>query len=299
MTDPRNVQRRVLINQGKCDRCTSRPTPACTEACPYGAIYPDANSNYVWADCVLYSGGEECHKCTAACPRQAIEIKKVPPPKVRQHTIMHFQTAGIQNTDLVVDVITQRVAEGDIEAVVVASCSGSSALLVAKALKDCSVRIINVSMPKEVAARLGLHPMTDEMDQRLSYLGVIRREEHCSDVDSYMNGYVNFPDNWPFYDWQTQRQLNVKHVEKVLNETLIDVGGMGLKTAVECMFAACRSGDIGVGQRVIAAAGTGIGLDTAAVIRATTPEKCFGRKPTERLEIREILAMPIRKHRWG
>ena len=91
-----------------------------------------------------------------------------------------------------------------------------------------------------------------------------------------MNGYVNFADDSPFYDWQTKRELKVKHVEKVLNETLIDIGGMGLKTAVECMLSACRSGDIGIGQRVIATAGTGWGLDTAAVIRATTPAKCFG-----------------------
>ncbi len=299
MTDSSNLKHRVLINQSKCDQCASRPAPACAEACHYGAIYPDANSNYVWADCVLYSSGEECRKCANACPRQAIEIKKVPTAKARQRKVTYFETPGIQNTDLVVDAITQRVADGDIEAVVVASCSSSSALLLAKVLKDWSVRIINVSMPKEAATRLGLHPMTDEMDQRLSDLGVIHREEHCPDVDRYVNGYVNFPDDSPFYDWQTRRELKVKHVEKVLNETLIGVGGMGLKTAVECMLSACRSGDIAVGQKVISTAGTGIGLDTAAVIRATTPEKCFGKKLTERLEIREILAMPIRKHRWG
>ena len=216
-----------------------------------------------------------------------------------QCKITYFNTPGIQNTALVVDVITQRVAEGDIEAVVVASCSGSSALLLAKALESHSAKIVNISIPKEPAAKLGLRPIKDEMIRRLSDLGVVCREEHCSDVDRYMNGYVHFADDSPFYDWQTQRELKVKHVEKVLNETLIDVGGMGLKTAVECMLSACRSGDIEIGQRVIATAGTGWGLDTAAVIRATTPEKCFGRKASERLEIREIIAMPIRKHRWG
>lgn len=28
-------------------------------------------------------------------------------------------------------------------------------------------------------------------------------------------------------------------------------------------------------------------------------EKCFGKNPSERLEIGEILAMPIKKQRWG
>ena len=110
MTDPRTLKRRVLINQGKCDRCTSRVTPACTEACPYEAVYPDANSSYVWTDCVLYSKGEDCRKCVDACPKKAIEVKEVPTAKVRQHTTMYFETAGIQNTDLVVDTIVQRVS---------------------------------------------------------------------------------------------------------------------------------------------------------------------------------------------
>ncbi len=299
MSDLRDLKCRVLINQGKCDQCTSMSAPACTEACPYGAVYPDANSNYVWADCVLYSTGEECRKCADACPQKAIEIKKVPAAKASQHKITYFENPGMQNTEDVVDAIVQRVAEGDIEAVVVGSCSGSSALSIARALKGCSVKIVNISIPKEAATRLGLHPMKDEMAQRLSGLGVLCREEYCSDVERYVSGYVHFPEDSPFYDWQTRREHRVKHVEKVLNEVLIDVGGMGLKTAIECMFSACRSGDIAVGQKVIGMGGTGIGLDTAVVIRATTPEKCFGKTPSERLEIREILAMPIRKHRWG
>jgi hypothetical protein len=88
-------------------------------------------------------------------------------------------------------------------------------------------------------------------------------------------------------------------VEKILNATLIGIGGMGLKTAVECMFSACLYGDIEVGDSIISAAGSGWGLDTAVAMRATTPERCFGKKPSERLEVSEILAMPTKKQRWG
>jgi len=41
--------------------------------------------------------------------------------------------------------------------------------------------------------------------------------------------------------------------------------------------------------------GSGWGLDTAAVIRATTQGKRFGRKTSGRLKMFGLLAMPIRK----
>lgn len=289
------AQFRLMINQNKCDGCASRTGPICTEVCPHDAIYPDVNSNYIWADCDLLYGGESCRQCIDACPQDAIEIKKVPRPKIIERTITYFETAGFQNTKHVIDVITARVSEGDIKVVVVASCSGSSALLLAKALQSRPLKIVNVSAPREALDKIGWQPLRKEMAERLGELGVICREKYCVDAKKL----ASFPAESVFYEWRSGKGYKVEHLENVLYETLIDVGGMGLKTAVECVLSACVYGDVTVGENVIGTAGSGWGLDTAAIIRATTPEKCFGREPSGRLEIKEILAMPIEKQRWG
>lgn len=288
------VNYRLKINQDKCDRCGSTDVPVCTQACPYDAIYPDSNSNYIWADCELSRRPDSCRKCVDACPNKAIEIHKIPEAKIIEGNITYFEEPGIQNTTHVINLIANRLTEGDIKAVVVASCSGSSALLAAKTLQG-SVKIINISLPQEGQKRFGLQPIRQKMAERLSELGVICREQFFLDPAEWAAGNPNFGNESLFYDWQLDKEYEVKHIEKILNATLIGIGGMGLKTAVECMFSACLHGDIKVGDSVISAAGSGWGLDTAVVMRATTPEKCFGRKVSERLEISEILAVPRAK----
>lgn len=244
---------RLLIKQDKCDRCSSRDVPLCTEVCPHGAIYPDVNSNYIWVECDLSYNREFCHKCIDACPQQAIEIQKVPSAKVKQRTVLYFETPGIQNTKRVVDVIADRVADGDIKSVVAASCSGSSSLLLAKVLQAYSVKIVNISPSKEAQEKIGWQPIQKQMAQMLKRLGVICREKHCLDVKKF----TSFPTEIPFYESTTGQQYKIEHLEKVFYETLIHVGGMGLKTAVECMFSACVYGDITAGENVISTAGSG------------------------------------------
>jgi len=267
---------RLKIKNGQCDRCSLREIPVCTDVCPYDAIYPDSNSNYIWADCELSRSADSCRRCVDACPNKAIAIQKIPAAKIDKKSVVYFETPGIQNTEHVVDAITDRLKEDDIEAVVVASCSGSSALLLAKATKSLSTKIVNISVPKEARERLGLQPISERIVKRLSDLGVICREQFFSDIEEWAKGTPNFGSDSQFYDWQLKKEYKAEHIEKILNATLIGIGGMGLKTAVECMFSACLHGDINIGDKIISTAGSGWGLDTAVVTKATTPEKCFG-----------------------
>ena len=290
----------LRIDQDKCDKCAAKKKPLCTEVCPYDAIYPDVNSNYIWADCDLSKGPELCRKCVESCPHQAIQIKAVPPAKIKEEEIAHFETPGIQNTPHVIEAIRKRLtSNSDIRTIVVASCSGSSALLLAEALKCLELEIINISAPEQALRQMGWQPLTEKMAKRLSELGITCREQCFSNIEDWASGNPNFGEKSVLYDPQLKKEYQVKYIEKILNATLIGIGGMGLKTAVECMFSACMYGDVKVNDTIISTAGTGLGLDTAVVMRATTPDKCFGKKPSERLDITEILALTIKKQRWG
>lgn len=294
----RQMNFRLAIRQDKCDGCSSRSIPICTEVCPYDAIYPDVNSNYVWVECNLITDCALCRKCADACPQQAIVVRRIPKLKVRNRSISYFETPGIQNTQAVVAAVTSRVAEGDIQHVVVASASGSSAWLLAQALKEHSVTVISISAPIGAHEKIGWQPLSGRMARRLGELGVICRPQHVLDAQSWLENEPGSFERSTFYDWRTHRHYKVDHLDSVLYDTLISVGGMGLKTAVECIFSACAYGDVQIGEEVIGTAGSAWGLDTAAVIRATTAEKCFSQRASERLEIREILVMPRKKQRW-
>ncbi len=60
---------------------------------------------------------------------------------------------------------------------------------------------------------------------------------------------------------------------------------------------ATNAGAIQAGQEVLAVAGTGNGLDTAIVVKTAYSIDIFSGDPSERPEVREILAMP-REKRW-
>jgi len=49
---------------------------------------------------------------------------------------------------------------------------------------------------------------------------------------------------------------------------------------------------------VIGVGGSGKGADTAIVLRATYPACLFDKDPAKKLEIKEIITMPISKKWW-
>ncbi|NVM23213.1 MAG: hypothetical protein HWN68_15685, partial [Desulfobacterales bacterium] len=62
-----------------------------------------------------------------------------------KRSMTYFEEPGPRNTEAVVAVVKERIAEGDIQSVVVASESGNTALALAEALKDTGVRVICVA----------------------------------------------------------------------------------------------------------------------------------------------------------
>jgi len=81
-------------------------------------------------------------------------------------------------------------------------------------------------------------------------------------------------------------------------ETLVMIGGYGLKTAVEVTLMATDYGAIPPFVEAMAVAGTlNKGADTAIVIKTTYSPHIFSSNSNKRMQVLEILAMP-RKKKW-
>ena len=74
--------------------------------------------------------------------------------------------------------------------------------------------------------------------------------------------------------------------------------GQGFKVAVEVALISVERGVVNPGEEVIAIDGTDKGADTAILVKATSFKDMIGPDPNKRLEIREIIALPMAKKWW-
>jgi hypothetical protein len=191
----------------------------------------------------------------------------------------YFDKAGGHNTDAVVQAVLERLAEGDIRTVVVASTTGYTALCFADALQDRDgVTLVSVAETPLVREWGYEYPcLKPEAKLKLMRRGVIVADKlpylfHSSVLDDSR--------------WEAPTPV------EILRETLYAFG-QGLKVAVEVSMLAAASGFVEPFQDVIAVGGTSRGADTAAVVRATFPNHAFSKDDTKRLKIREILCRPL------
>jgi hypothetical protein len=68
---------------------------------------------------------------------------------------------------------------------------------------------------------------------------------------------------------------------------LLRIFGQGIKVCVEIIMMACDGGSVGIGEKVIAVAGSGAGADAAVVATASPSTKLTG------LRIHEIICKPL------
>jgi len=200
--------------------------------------------------------------------------------------IIYFETPGSHNTDRVVDAVKERIKEGDIKHVVVASISGRTALKVAEELKDMAVSVVCVSGCPSWVVQSGVeYPFVKrETREKLEKLDVVIVDTMPSTlsgdtIDYGIARYGYIPASW------------------VIAETLEAVGGYGLKTAVEAVLMATDSAAVPASTNVIAMAGTDKGADTAIVAKSTFSPWVFSSNSARRLQVLEIIAMP-RQKKW-
>lgn len=174
--------------------------------------------------------------------------------------IIYFKEPGPKNTDDTIEAVVDRLKEGDINQLVVASDSGETALKLAKAVQGRQ-RIIVISMKR----------LDRKFKAELERLGVTILE---SQVPSF----------------RVESLVCAKRTYYTL--------GQGFKVAVEVVTMAAAKGVVVLYTDIIGIGGTDTGADTALVVKASKPEDVFGGEIKKRLEVREILAMPLQKTWW-
>ncbi len=203
-----------------------------------------------------------------------------------ERTVHFFEKPGAENTNDVISCLVDRVREGDIDSVVVASVSGRMATIVAEKVRKqgLKTKVVCVSGPKswKKYPQYQFPLITRKEQSRLESLQV----KVVNNIDEPFKPIL-------FRDWWEKKTLKVPHPESDLFwMALICVGGHGFRTAIEIVFMAVDAGVVQPGQNVVAVAGTGRGLDSAVVLRAGRFNEAVGRYPAKRLKIEEILAMP-------
>lgn len=204
--------------------------------------------------------------------------------KVRK--ILYFEKPGSHNTHSVIQVVKERIEEGDIKCVVVASISGQTALKFVEELKGLDVFVVCVS---GFPGWLNIHDLEypfvkGEIRERLEKLNVSIVDKTPSSlsgdtIDYSLARYGYIPASW------------------VMAETLEAVGGYGLKTAVEAILMATDCGVVPPSTNLVSIAGTDKGADTAIVAKSTFSAWTFSEDSNRRFQILEILAMP-RVKKW-
>jgi len=177
-----------------------------------------------------------------------------------RRSVIYFEEPGPQNTEGVIEAVARRIEEGGIDTVIVASTSGRTGVKFAEVLRG-KANVVAVSHER----------MDSQLKKRIIELGGVA-------IDG------------------THLPLHEKGMDYVRNAfyTL----GQGFKVAIEVILIAADKGVIELYKDVIGVGGTGEGSDTAIVARATRTEEMFSADRSKKLEVREILAMPLKKMWW-
>ncbi len=187
-------------------------------------------------------------------------------------SITYFEQNGAENTDEVLRLVHERLKEGDIKSVVVASTSGKTGLKFARHLgKETNLVIVST---RPGSKKPGVWEFDLDILKELENSGckVIRQTHAFSGLERSF----------------TQKFSGISHSE-VLAESLKSLFCPGMKVAIECSIMALDGGAIPL-DRTIAVGGTGAkgrGADTAVVVLPSHTNNFFD------FRVLEILAKPF------
>lgn len=186
-------------------------------------------------------------------------------------SIHYCEQSGEACTQTVIDCVVERLKEGDIKYIVVASSSGATALALHEAVKDFDVKIVSPTLHAGFS-----EPGQIRMDPK------VKTELLEKGVTTFMASHALSGANRSI----TNKFGGTSPLE-IVGHTLRLFGGHGIKVCVEVAIMSADAGHIPVDSDIIAIGGTSKGADSAITMRAAHMNNLFD------LVIKEILVKPL------
>jgi len=190
---------------------------------------------------------------------------------------IYFERPGISNTEDVIEIVYERLKEGDVGSVVVASSRGSTGLKFARRMAS-ETKLVVVSSHVGFT-KPGVYNFDVQKSGEIESLGgkVIKQSHVLSGLERSF----------------TNKFSGASHTE-ILAEALRSLFGVGMKVAIECTIMAADSGAIPI-EKTIAVGGTytdkGGGADCAIVVWPSHSNNFFD------FRVLEVLAKPYRREK--
>lgn len=176
-------------------------------------------------------------------------------------TITYFEAPGEANTAATLAIVKQRAQELGVEHVVIASTTGGTARAAADAFAGTGVKLVIIPHQwrwrEERQFDCALVPDLEGAGHRVYWSTMLFHTEEL-----YGNGAGTALAN------------------------ILRTFGQGMKVCLEILLMAANGGQVDIGEKVIVAAGSGRGADTAIVATAATSNR------VKEVRVHEILCKP-------
>lgn len=201
----------------------------------------------------------------------------------RKQEVVYLEKSGKEGTKIVVQQVRDYCLKSDIKDILVASISGRTALETAAVLDGMNKRIICVSGSPSWKDYYEFPLIRHKNKKALMKAGI----EILENVPSTLSDTIEY----------SIARYGIRPASWLVVETLLAIGGYGLKTAVEVALMATDAGIIEPYSEVISIGGTSKGADTALVLKPTFSNQFFSEDPQKRFEVKEFIVM-VRNKTW-
>lgn len=180
-----------------------------------------------------------------------------------EEKIVYFEKPGKENTEEVIKLVLEKAKLRKINKIVVASTRGNTAELLLQAVEKLNINLVVV--PWQFGFKENENPFPQKLADEL------RGKKHLLHFGTMLFHTTNL------YGTDVPQAM----------ANLLRTFGQGIKVCIEIIMMACDGGCIGIGEKVIAVAGTASGADTAVTASAAPSTKATS------LRIHEIICKPI------